>query len=305
MTSQAIIKSEMTDQAKAEKHFREVLNRGEGRADVLAVIAEQPSAALARLNDTKALTDRGAADILDEIVGQVPDGDRARELLEQELPPERLRQLLLARGDLPSSAAYVVSLEDIVRVVLADMEELMKSEDEDGKRVRVIERESSSNHLSLKEVPDPENDDQFDDEPDSKAISLDIDSPGPLYVLLGWAHKLKDRSDYQEFLQTGLGNYTVLQCILLALWHDAGCPDAESGDDQVSGMAVDELNLDVTEAREALHELFAYGPPVFSRAEIEDARQNLSRRRKAQAAAPTMVDEARDAAEQAKDELDF
>jgi hypothetical protein len=181
----------------------------------------------------------------------------------------------------------------------------MKSEDADDTRVRVIERESSPEQLSVEDYQAMEEEGEENEEPVSKTIALDIDSPGPLYILLSWAQKLKDRNDYQEFLQTNLGGYTVMQCILLALWHDAGCPDAESGDDHVSCMAVDQLNLDITEANEAIHELFAYGPPIFSRAEIEDARQSLSKRRKAQATAPTVVDEAHNVAEQVKDELDF
>jgi len=309
MTSRAIIKSDLSDQAKAEKHFREVLKHGANRPDILAVFAEQPSAALARLNDTKALTDRGAADILDEVVGQVPNNARARELLEQELPPERLRQLLLARGDLYSSAAYVVSLTDIVQVVLADMGEQMAGDENEEQPAQVIEREISETDLSIEDRAfarerQADMDEHLIPPSAPQKIQLDIDSPAPLYILLDWAHKLKDRDDYEEFLATNLGRYSILQCILLALWHEARCPDISENEILESGV-LDNAGLDTEEANDALRDLFASGAPIFSRAEIEDARFNLSKRRKEQKQAPTMVDEARDVAAQVKDELDF
>lgn len=301
MTSKAIIKAALADQEKAEVHFREVLNRGEGRANVLAVFADQPSAALARLNDTKALTDRGAADILDEVVGQVPDAERARELMEQELPPERLRQLLLARGDLVSTAAYIVSLEDIVQVVMLDMIEQMK-DDEDT--THLTAREMSASEISIEEIDEAHG--HYEDEGNqlgpSSSYDLEFNSPMPLFVILNWAHKIKDRADYPEFLDTHLGGYTAKQLIALALWSNAGCPTEVS--DMPMG-SFDEVGIDVDEAEELLTELLDFSPPRFSRGEIEDARMSLAKRRQAQATAPTLVDQARDAAEQVKDELDF
>ncbi len=299
MTSHAIIKAEMTDQAKAEKHFREVLRRGSGRSDILAVIADEPQAALARLNETRALTDKGSADMLDEIVGQIPDTARARELLEQELPAARLHKLLAARGDLASSAAYVVSLEDILHAVFSDISELMHEDEADRQNfVQVIHRESSDGWTSEESL-------EFDDEEGdaSAVVELDINSPAPLYALRAWAYKLKDREDYEEFLGANMGGFSLLQCILLAVWHDTGCP--EIVDHCLDAHTLDELGIDHDTANEAMLELFEAGPPSFSRAEIEDARLQIAKRRKAREEAPSLTEETRDQAARVAEELDF
>jgi hypothetical protein len=307
MTTKAIIKAELADQEKAEIHFRTVLNRGAGRADVLAVFAEQPSAALARLNDTKALTDRGAADILDEVVGQVPNSERARELLEQELPPERLRTLLLARGDLPSSAAYIVSLSDLVHVVLNDLIETMRDDEEGAHVTQVALREVRLEEMSIEEI-DANNERAADETENSSPSSqpniyqMEINSPMPLYVMLNWAYKLKDREDFPEFLETQLGAYSVKQIVALALWHNSGCPLDLS---EMAFESFDDLGINPDEAESILTDLLESNPPTFSRGEIEDARLGLTKRRQTQAAAPTLVDKAREEAEKLAEDLDF
>lgn len=299
MPSKAIIKSQMSEQENAENLFREVLRRGCARNDILAVIADEPQAALARLNDTRALTTKGSADMLDEIVGQISDSEHARELLEQELPPARLRELLVARGDLPSSAAYVVSLEDVLQAVFSDISELMREDETDRQNVvQVIQRESSDGWSTEEST-------EFDDEERGSfvVVELDINSPAPLYALRAWAYKLKDRDDYEEFLSASVGGFSILQCVLLALWHDAGCPSAV--DNSLNIGALDDLSIDHGTAEEAMRDLFESGPPAFSRAEIEDARLQLAKRRQAREQAPSLVEETRDQAARVADELDF
>ena len=91
-----------------------------------ALIKSDIGSALRALNRHRShgLARKGAADVLDEVAGMFADPNVAREQIESVMSPERLRELIAARGDLASSAATVVSLDTFVAAMLMDIEDL-------------------------------------------------------------------------------------------------------------------------------------------------------------------------------------
>lgn len=91
---------------------------------VTALVQSDVRGALALLQKPSTetgLTVKGAADVLDEVVGQFTDPREAREAMEQHLTPERRVELLAGRGDLPSSAALVADANDVFAAMLEDL----------------------------------------------------------------------------------------------------------------------------------------------------------------------------------------
>ncbi|GEM_PF-1381436 len=299
MNNKAIIKIQLAEQDKAENLFREVLRRGAERNNILAVIADDPKTALARLNDTRTLTNKGSADMLDEIIGQIHDESRARELLEQELSPARLHELLVARGDLPSSVAYIASIEDILHAIFIDISEIKHEEADKQKIMITTEEDALANNWETYEDLESDEEDYS-----STVIEFDSNDLAPLYVLRTWAYKLKDRNDYEEFLNTiVIGKFNVLQCILLAFWYESGCPAIVHNSLNIDSL--NDLGIDLDMAEDAMRELFDLDLPTFSRAEIEEARLQWTKLRQIREQAPSLIKETREEASRVADKLDF
>jgi hypothetical protein len=110
---------------KAAEVFRDAVSGSpETKSMALAVIAKSPERALALLqfSDELGLTPRGASDALDEVVGLFKNPAQARRLMKSHLTDDRMNELLLGRGDLPSTAATLVEKEAIIRVIAADID---------------------------------------------------------------------------------------------------------------------------------------------------------------------------------------
>jgi hypothetical protein len=126
------------DGRKATEVFRDAISGSpETKSKALAIITRIPERALALLqfSDELGLTLQGASNVLDEVVGVIPDPAEAHRLMMSHLTDDRLLELLLGRGDLPSTAATLVDKETIVRVIAADID---GAEGEAEKMLRVF-----------------------------------------------------------------------------------------------------------------------------------------------------------------------
>lgn len=106
-TAQQILSDAISEKSSGAKLF------------ALTVIRNSPETALALLEYPVqlGLSEKRAADALDAVVGEIESQEEARKLMAENLTPVRLRKLLAGRGDLPSSAAMVASLEDIIATI--------------------------------------------------------------------------------------------------------------------------------------------------------------------------------------------
>jgi len=327
MATKAIIKAQLTEQSTAEHLFKQVLNHGKGRQDILAAISDAPSAALARLNATQSLTNKGAADILDEIVGQIPSEEEARLLMEQTITTERLRLLLQARGDLPSSAAYVASLDTIAQAIMTDMIQQMREDEGFKAAVEALREDNEFETVAPLDTPAAEQEIRAQKQESDQLSTLPEDdwaihTPVPLFIAMQWAHKLKERADYAEILNIQIGSYRLLHLVLMGAMLDAsddsseGDNDSDESDDDgrlfgantgademlISKTLID-LNIDSDLADTALAEFDHI--PQFSRGEIERARNELAKKRQAQKSAPALVEQGREDAAAIAEKLDF
>ncbi len=112
------------------ERFKDVLHGDQAvRKETRALIKSDLASTAVALNSHRqyGLTKRGAADVLDEVVAAIPDPQEARALVEGAMSPQRLRELVAARGDLASTAAMVVSLEIFIGAMLADMDDLSQT----------------------------------------------------------------------------------------------------------------------------------------------------------------------------------
>ncbi len=90
----------------------------------LAILTQNPGNALALLgfgNDQLGLTVRGASDVFDEVLGAIENADQARDLMQMHLTGDRLAELVVGRGDLPSVAAQVAGIDTLIEAITADM----------------------------------------------------------------------------------------------------------------------------------------------------------------------------------------
>ena len=96
------------------------------RRAAMDVVRARPELGLAVLQSPKEITglnDSGAAKILDELVGFYEDPDEARELLDNNIQPDRQVELLQARGDLPAAAADTVRPDVVLAAIFTDIED--------------------------------------------------------------------------------------------------------------------------------------------------------------------------------------
>ena len=128
-------------------------------------------------------------------------------------------------------------------------------------------------------------------------------SAKPFLILRSWALKLRDREDYDDFLSKEVGRRTVREHLLIAIWHQAECPEKLG---EISPDLYDQFGIDPAEGRETLAGVLdADDPPAFTRDEFESARLELARRRERLEAAPTVADKAKETVTDVARKLDF
>jgi hypothetical protein len=293
MSDQSIIVQKLNDPDQAGALFQEVLRRGESKASIVRVMKEHPEMALARLQQGDVplgLTPKGSADILDELVGEVGD-DRASVLIRDHLTPDRLQELLAARGDLPASAIYVASREDVLAAIAGDVGSSHSQSSEAFAAVvlrawayKIKDRSDYADILNM-EV----NGRRFRD-----------------YLLaLFWSdvrmHEGRDRQQYGADAEEREDDEVL----------SADGADASPSDDELlEGVDVkdfEDLGLEPNEGLQALRDLLESGQLAkFDAVDISEARAELTARRKEIEQTPaTLTEEARDRADEEADDLDF
>jgi hypothetical protein len=95
----------------------------EDARQVRALIRVNPGGALALIadRDNNQLSLWQSALLFDEVVGQVPDVEECRQLIDDHVSPGTQEELLAIRSDLPASAAHVVDRERLIGAILRDI----------------------------------------------------------------------------------------------------------------------------------------------------------------------------------------
>jgi len=96
----------------------------ETKPRALAKLKQDPPRALQLLRDPQSLglTRKGAADVLEEVVGILP-ADQAAKVMEDNLTAERLSELIAERGDLGSAAAMLAGRSVVVSAIMNELAE--------------------------------------------------------------------------------------------------------------------------------------------------------------------------------------
>lgn len=285
----------------AGDYFRVILGSNSRRRGlVLRAFADNPGAALRHLNkgdEANKLTAKGSADVLDEVLGVISDPEKARVLLHEWLDADRLRDLIQARGDLPSVVSEIAPLEDILSAILNDIRgDVAKIEQNNalvtGKRSsRMVIREQ------VAVAEDHDFDDDDDETPQEELFEL-ADGPIPLLAFYMWSLKIQDRADYGQFLDMRVGRYNVRELLTLAVWEMAECPENLN---RIMAEEFVRVGLDYEESLILLGELLGRDDiRRFDADELEEARRVLAKRRSSLEKAPQMLTPA-DAKKKAED----
>lgn len=194
------------------------------RQNVLALIRQNPEAALAVLGNADSdlgLSPRQSSDALDLIVETIGTDAHSKTLLTDYLSPERTAELLTGRGELPSSAAFVIDADALILAIVKDVT-------------------SDTSHLLVEEAKEPEEEDvedtspgeEDDEEPrnvapayqeEAQTVEDDDSRLTPEYRrdtadrLCRWAYKIKDRPDYGDICSRVIGTYSLREWILFAV----------------------------------------------------------------------------------------
>ena len=273
---------------------------------------EQVLAVLAHGNAALGLSLKGGGDVLEIALGDLAP-DRARALMESYLTPKRRQELLRGRGDLPSIAADIASLDDLVATILQDIALMVRetSLEEVGvsgikvtasandaiENTETVRVEDSAEDTSVADEDDVGEDGSADEEPDEKVARTKDDDDGDwefqtltnhgmgadalaLEILSTWAMKLKDRKDYEEFLQHRIGKAEIRQLLILAIAVREGSPN-------VPPSAYEDLGLDPETSPEQLRVMLASKQfPSMDTYTIERARALVMQRHAQVACAP-------------------
>lgn len=266
----ALIRRELEDGGRdAGRQFQKLIGGSrEEKNAVRSVIRLSPATALVALNrGGLGLTHRGEADALDEVLAEIPDTSAAQDLLEEHMTPARRRFLGTGRGDLPSVFPHVVSADDALAV-------LVDFFDEDAMTTS---------------MEDPE-------------VGSFLSNPKAYFITRFWALNYMERSDFDALLDYEIGVHTVRDMLLLSCWMTAGSPRLLR---DISPDIYDQVGLECHFGLERLREMFdeADGPPNFTADEVEQARVQLSRRRKEIEEAPKVEEAARGEADKLAEEV--
>lgn len=239
---------------------------------VTALVQNDFRGALALLQRPPAetgLTLRGAADVLDEVVGQFTDPREARDAMAQHLTSERRVELLAGRGDLPSSAALVADADDVFAAMLADLED-----DADEETNAFLLRAWMQEKLRDRE---------------DYADFLQREVGG--------------RTIRDHLL--ALVYYEAKHVMHVQSNKENDRPSARLVIKSVTDDVFDDLGIDVEEGRAALRELVRQGMPDLNAEAVGHAGKRLAERRRKFREAPTTVVVAQDAAAEAAEKIKF
>lgn len=265
---------------------------------IRALVRTSPVSALELLRrpGESSLTRMGEANLLDEVVGRYEDPAVAREVIDNHLTRERQIELIAARGDLPSSAALVVDQDVVFEALLREL-----ADDLGEEHPNPVEADLENGVVTRHEQVDP-------------------------FVIRAWAFKYHERHDWPELLLRLVGEFTVREHLVIAIWNDAGCPevfdeppatadddyecDDDPGDDESYVRLTDDLfeavGLDSDGARTTLSSLIGEERAMhLSRGAIDEAKRGIAERRRERETAPLSSDAARGGSEATKDELDI
>jgi len=305
-TTTALAHLDLANPNDAREVFRTALGSSRASKDALALISANPSAALVALqrgDGALGLTPKGSADVLEVAIGDL-DASDARSLMNDHLTPERQMELVLGRGDLPAISAAVVDMQVILRAITDEIAGHLRSEAielEPLPRVAVGDEEGN---LIERDEDDDDDDEDSDGEEDSGfPVGYGY---AMLLTLQTWAHKLKERSDFETFLEEEIGSHAIRDWLLVAIWNDAGNPlaaeDIPPGD-------FDELEIDPQWGQQRLSELLSGGRmPRFDAEDVAEARREHAARHKVVEEAKKVVDltqQERDEAAKVADDLDL
>ena len=334
--NQIVLKREMQDPATAGLVLRKLIDRRDaaGRKEVMDLVKADPPLALAALqhgDDVLGLTSRGSADVAEEIIGAIGDDAKAREHVGQNLTSDRVAELLMGRGDLPSALvdiATVAQLIEAMRQDIAPYRDVNESsvlsphapvesvvldsdrvstpaggsddeDDEDDEDALVTKPEGGEAFGDEEEIDEPVGDAALINDPYLK--------PGALLMFRSWAIRLRDRKDFAEILeQRVFGTRTFKTYLLLCFWVEAFRPDDL---DDVPDASFDSIGLEPEEGRTELARIIKGGELDeidLDPAEWHAARAEHGARQEAIAHAPKTIDETeRDKAKEAASKLNF
>lgn len=346
-TSAIVLKQQMADPGKAGSLMKLLLapKGTEGRQEVMDLVKAEPQLALAALqhgDQALGLTPRGSADVLEEVIGAVGEDAAAAHLVEQNLTPERVAELLAARGDLPSAAAEVATLQQLIDAIREDVRPhgtvlnpdpglVESSTPFVGRPPRAASPEDVDTSTAPEDVLEEGDEDSFEDEEDDNGnVSAEAHSDfaedekeepsgdvrllndpyltaQALLAFRSWALKLKGRKDYAELLmQRIFGSRIFRTYVLLAVYLEAHQPQDLS---EVTIDLYDSVGIDPEEGASELARILSRGE--LDEVELDpeawhEAGVAYSESREAKARAPKTIDELeRDKAKSAAAKLGF
>ncbi len=280
----------------APEMFRRALNdRDTHSRELRLFLADHPEQALAALEQDcvkLALSPKGAADALEIILGDMPP-ERARELMESQLTSRRRSELIQGRGDLPSVAAHIAGLPDVIRAVFEDIRTAAKGSSLAESFLLAATAGNVTYDTEDQEKFEIEEDQGENDEEDHAPVVVDMESATDLLafsILYSWAWKLHDRPDFPEFLCFSCGNHTMRQYLIFAI-------ALQEAPHEVAASTFDEFGMDPDEARAELRSMMATGSvPTIDAEAIERARALAIQRHRDLEEEPAVADDAREAA---------
>ncbi len=231
-------------------------------ADALAAVREERQRALSAFahdHPDVGMTLAKSARAVEDVLGAIVDPAEAREAFEASLAPDRRLDLLVVMGDIDAVAFTHAAPADAFAAILMALldDRLVKTGAAyDDTEIQPI---ASAAKASVRSDPDDDEDkdavsadEEDEDEEDDRYEPVDA-KPGDEVDptdLLPWIHKLRSRPDYERLLDEVFCRHAFRDWVLIALLAAAG-----DDDEEVSAHAIDELGLDVRDARERLRQL--------------------------------------------------
>jgi hypothetical protein len=342
-SSDLVLRREMQDPATAGALLRKMISSkdAEGRKQVMDLVKAEPTVALAALqygDDALGLTPRGSADVADEIIGVIGDDKRAREHVEQNLTSERVSELLVGRGDLPSALVHIASIPQLIEAIRQDIAphedrseaSILAAQMPPSESV-VVDTDRISTPASAPTVDEEDDEDSEDalatdaaergsgdeyeeeeeevEEPVGDAALIDDPylRPGALLIFRSWAIRLRDRKDFTDILSHRVFHTRTFRTyVLLCFWFESGKPEEL---DDVPGDMFDSISMDPEEGRDELQRILHGGE--LSEIDLDPsewltAKADHGARKDAAVHAPKTIDEIERAkAKEAAGKLNF
>lgn len=211
---------------------------GENKEVHLALMREQPELyirALDRGDQALDVNPTESSNVFEAVIDAVDDTNRTRHVVSTQMQEARRTELLLARGDRSSTAVLALPMDDIIRAVCRELEAMrMEFEVERAARKEAARDQALVAALQEGEQHEPEEDNDDDEDEDEEDVEEEenyADEEDALSlvfageVLRGWVFRLRDRQDFDVFLEQELfGHATVRQLLLTVVWTEAGSP---------------------------------------------------------------------------------